>query len=420
MAPRLPDVGNTGNYPNQTRSGGNRGATVVRPRPIVTSPRPQPQVRPPATRAGARGFNNNTGRPSTVVVRPTRAGARGPSAPVNRNQPDLSAAANRDAFISSASRDPAWIAAQTRNPNSNVSRFFNAQMAQQRDQNQSAVQQAMYSMDALNRLYNVGSLDSINALNQGANLARQNNISTQADIAQQERQARQAYDLSLRGVNIGRMSNAANLGAIGQQRNLANQQYGLQMRQNQGGLANVANQDNILRQGRAMDVTDIAEQKRLSDLQNNIQMGTTSGMASGAARLGFLANTNAASSTDQRSKVSLMEGLSRNQFTRQNLNWDLESAGLSRKETELTLQQRERDMRANAAKLGLSVQQYQADLNNSMRQLGLDRIMSVSQYNDALNSRDLQVANIARSTNREIAANPQFQSAARTALGGIK
>jgi len=353
----------------------------------------------------------------------TGLGRNAPRAPVprrNSNQPDLSAAATRDRFIASASRDPAWIAAQTRNPNSNVSRFFNAQMAQQRDQNQSAVQQAMYSMDAINRLYNVGSLDSINALNEGANLARRTNIANQADIANQERQARQGYNLDVRGVNIDRASNAANLGAIGQQRNLANQQYGLQMRQNQGGLANVANQENILRQGRAMDVTDIAEQKRLSDLQNSIQMGTTSGMASGAARLGLLANTNAASSTDQRSKVNLMEGLSRNQFTRQNLNWDLESAGLSRKETELTLQQRERDMRANAAKLGLSVQQYQANLNNTMRQLGLDRIMSVSQYNQALNSRDLQVANIARSTVTERNANPQFQSALRTALSGVK
>jgi hypothetical protein len=212
--------------------------------------------------------------------------------------------------------------------------------------------------------------------------------------------------------------NQADLADIATRLGLNNEQFGLAMRTNQESLANQDIIDQFLNQTRGQDITDIGEAKRKADLGTSIQMGETAGMASGAARLGLFANTKEEQSAQARSEQALQEGLAQTKFKRKELNWDLERAGMSRRENEIELRSRERALAAEAKKAGLSRKQYELALQKELNRLNLDRVVSVGKFADSINKGIVTGIGIDREVTLARESNPQVRAARRVIARG--
>jgi hypothetical protein len=227
------------------------------------------------------------------------------------------------------------------------------------------------------------------------------NINTGGRIARSER------DVALQMLGIDQGVNQGQLADIATKLGLNNEQFGLAMRQTQGSLANQDIIDQFLNQTRGQDVTDITEAKRKADLGTSIQMGETAGMASGAARLGLFANTKEEQSAQARSEQALQEGLAKSAFTRKQLNWDLEAAGLSRREKEIELKATERALNAEAKKAGLSRRQYELELQKKLNELNLNKVVSIGQWAKAANAGIATGIGIGKDVIRASSQNPE-------------
>jgi hypothetical protein len=259
------------------------------------------------------------------------------------------------------------------------------------------------------------------ANNQAIDDARRQYLAELAGINTGGRIARSERDVALQMLGIDQGVNQGQLADIAAKLGLNNEQFGLAMRQTQGGLANQDIIDQFLNQTRGQDVTDIAEAKRKADLGTSIQMGETAGMASGAARLGLFANTKEEQSAQARSEQALQEGLAKSSFTRKQLNWDLESAGLSRREKEIELKATERALNAEAKKAGLSRRQYELELQKKLNELNLSKVVSIGQWAKAANAGIATGIGIGKDVIRASSQNPETVKALGViARGGRK
>lgn len=256
------------------------------------------------------------------------------------------------------------------------------------------------------------------ALLDAFNSARLTKMGEQANIDTGGRIARSDRDIKLQALGIDQGVNQADLADIATKLGLNNEQFGLAMRTNQESLANQDIIDQFLNQTRGQNITDIGEAKRKADLGTSIQMGETAGMASGAARLGLFANTKEEQSAQARSEQTLQEGLAQTKFKRKELNWDLERAGMSRRENEIELRSRERALTAEAKKAGLSRKQYELALQSELNKLNLDRVISVGKFADAINKGTVTGIDIDREVSLQRESNPQVRAARRVIARG--
>ena len=186
--------------------------------------------------------------------------------------------------------------------------------------------------------------------------------------------------------------------------------------------------DKFAQEGRQLDIRDfanqragVAEEKRLADFNVSGKAGAESGISSGSARMGFKANTTAMNIAgekinvlDVQSEQQLQKALADNKFGRDKVNWDLQQAGISRREREIQLEQRRRTLDDEAARLGISRKKLEIELQKQLNDLNLSRLMSVGQYADARAKGQISIGQLMRDRAAQFAQNPQAQAAART------
>lgn len=244
--------------------------------------------------------------------------------------------------------------------------------------------------------------------------------------------ARQGANLDIFGAAIAQRLAQQNLGSIPEEFDLNNQLFGIALQSGRTKLDRADELDKFAQSTRTVDLQDImnqragvTEDKRLADFNVSGKAGAESGIASGSARMGFKANTEAANIggerinvLDARSSQQLQEALSNNEYDRKMVNWDLQTAGVSRRQREIDIQSRERALKAEAEKAGLDRRRYEIALQTKLNEMNLERIMSVGQFAEAIHKNQIAGIKTDLSVASAVAANPTVARARRTVARG--
>lgn len=296
------------------------------------------------------------------------------------------------------------------------------------------VAQAETTLRNISGVYDAANAPLLGQLNKSIEDARRVNLANQTAYNQSANLARQGTNIDVMGAAIDEQLAKADLGQIAELLNLNNQSFGNALNVGKTKLDRATELDKFAQSTRTIDLQDImnqranvAEEKRLADFNVSGKAGAESGVASGAARMGFKANTTAANIAgekinvlDATSSQRLQEALASNKFDRDMVNWDLQQAGINRREKELDIQSRQRALDAQAKKAGLSRKQYEIALQQKLNELNLSRITSVGAMADAISKGKIAGLEVARQTAGQLAANPQAAAAAATKARGGK
>lgn len=117
---------------------------------------------------------------------------------------------------------------------------------------------------------------------------------------------------------------------------------------------------------------------------------------------------------DARSNTKLQSTLAANMQSRRDLNWDIRQSGLTRKESELKLKEREGLLKLQAAQLGLDRRKLEAKYRLEMEKMGLDRIMSVGQFAESMETLRRQQMAAQRGIGVAAANDPRVSGVSRT------
>lgn len=244
--------------------------------------------------------------------------------------------------------------------------------------------------------------------------------------------ARQATNLDIFGQAIAERLARESLGAFPEQYNLNNQLFGVELREGRTKLDRADELDKFAQSTRTIDLQDImnqragvTEEKRVADFNVSGKAGAESGIASGAARMGFKANTEAANIAGQRidvldaqSSQRLQEALANNEYDRKMVNWDLQKKGITRRERELALRERERALNAEAQRAGLERRKFEIALQTKLNESNLARVVSAGEYAEAMHKNQIARLDLTNKVVSAVGANPQAQSALRTIARG--
>jgi len=258
-------------------------------------------------------------------------------------------------------------------------------------------------------------------------LARVNNYNNEASYA------RQGSALDKMDLGISQRVNTADMNMVQELLALNNQSFGVALTEGKGMLDRFNQLDQYAQENRQFDIRDLAnqragltEEKRLADFTVSGKAGAESGIASGAARMGFMANKTAEALgvekinvLDARSDQELRKSLSENKFGRDKVNWDLQRAGISRREQELSLQSRQRALQAEADRIGISRKKLELQLAQRLNELNLSRFLSVGQFADAVTKGRMSFDQLMRDRATQLSQDPRAKAAQRT-LGRIR
>lgn len=205
-------------------------------------------------------------------------------------------------------------------------------------------------------------------------------------------------DLDLEGNGIDQMGVNFQLHNIPQFLDLINRQHGINIGRAISKGQYLDELDGFARDARAQDERSFGIARDDINFNAGVNRRNTQGAAvsagmvgSGAARTNINDINFEASQRlkdvdveDARSNTKLQSTLAANMQSRRDLNWDIRQSGLTRKESELKLKEREGLLKLQAAQLGLDRRKLEAKYRLEMEKMGLDRIMSVGQFAESM------------------------------------